>query len=744
MYGVKVFELYYIIMDKNHVLTVYNCDYNKKRIGSKNDGGYIVFEIPNVTYDCLLSCGIENNLEFEEHFLNEYPNILCYAFDGTIDKLNSENNRILWIKKNIANYNSTLSTNLHNHLEINKNIFLKMDIEGFEYSWLNSLNINYLNNIAQIVIEFHWPYLIEEELIFKKLNETHVLVHLHGNNFQTTFTKDNITIPKVFECTYINKKYLPDFIGLNISPLPCSLNTPCNLNINDIDLNYEPFVFSKNKNTQYKIEKQIINNNNTNNIKIPKILFQTSKEKQPEYVINLLRKQLPSDWKYIYFNDKDIINYMKNNPLDNFPYIIDKFNSIKNGAHKADLFRLYYIYINGGVFLDSDAMLYTNINNIIKDYEFISVSGLDRNLIFQGFLGACKGNQIIFEALQNLYNISSIYIDNNYWFSTTDIYKCTINSSNLYKLYKEFDENSISAKTLDEYGNILLIHYWKNKTIPDIELSNNFNEIIEYESITDDENNTNYDDVVIAILAKDKANTLPFYLKCILNQTYPKNKIHLYIRTNDNTDNTNEILDNFVKTHDKKYASIYFDNSSISNELKQYKSHEWNTIRFKILGKIRQESIEYAIKNNAHYFVIDCDNFILPNTLEEMVNIKYLNVIAPMLVTTTAYSNYHYDVDNNGYLKDHEMYLKLLNKEVKGIIEVKVVHCTYFINNIVLNKVSYDDDSYRYEYVIFSDSLRKSNIPQYLDNRKEYGYITFTDTKEEFLSEFNNFNYMFN
>ena len=44
--------------------------------------------------------------------------------------------------------------------------------------------------------------------------------------------------------------------------------------------------------------------------------------------------------------------------------------------------------------------------------------------------------------------------------------------------------------------------------------------------------------IVVAILAKDKAHCLPFYLQCIYNQTFPKKKTHLYIRTNDNNDNT--------------------------------------------------------------------------------------------------------------------------------------------------------------------------------------------------------------
>ena len=38
--------------------------------------------------------------------------------------------------------------------------------------------------------------------------------------------------------------------------------------------------------------------------------------------------------------------------------------------------------------------------------------------------------------------------------------------------------------------------------------------------------------VTIAILAKDKAHTLPLYLACIENQTWPKCNTNLYIRTN--------------------------------------------------------------------------------------------------------------------------------------------------------------------------------------------------------------------
>ena len=243
------------------------------------------------------------------------------------------------------------------------------------------------------------------------------------------------------------------------------------------------------------------------------------------------------------------------------------------------------------------------------------------------------------------------------------------------------------------------------------------------------------DTIVFAILAKNKGAVLPLYLECLLKQTLSKQQIHLYIRTNDNTDDTANILKKFIDTHGHAYASIYYDDSSVSESLKSYEPHEWNPMRFTILGKIRQESITHAMNLGAHYFVADCDNFIVPSTLERMLEQKHLGVIAPMLVTKTAYSNFHYDVDARGYYKEHPNYFKILKRVISGCIDVEVVHCTYFVANHLLFRINYDDKSTRHEYVIFSDTLRKRGIAQYLDNRYYYGFLTFADTEADFTKE---------
>jgi hypothetical protein len=246
--------------------------------------------------------------------------------------------------------------------------------------------------------------------------------------------------------------------------------------------------------------------------------------------------------------------------------------------------------------------------------------------------------------------------------------------------------------------------------------------------------------ITIAILVKDKAHTLPLYLSCLEQQTWPKSKTYLYIRTNNNNDNSVEILRNWIEKVKSEYKFIYFDDSDVPESITQYKQHEWNYTRFKVLGRIRQESINFAYAHKSHYFVVDCDNFIYPNTIEQAAAVN-LPIVAPLLNSNCAYSNFHAAIDANGYMLDAPIYLPLVNREIKGLIEVPVVHCTYFVHYNVLPEMIYDDESCRYEYVIFSDCARKKGIPQYLDTRQTYGYITFAENSSDLLGEpwFSNF-----
>jgi glycosyltransferase involved in cell wall biosynthesis len=236
--------------------------------------------------------------------------------------------------------------------------------------------------------------------------------------------------------------------------------------------------------------------------------------------------------------------------------------------------------------------------------------------------------------------------------------------------------------------------------------------------------------VLLAILAKQKAELLPFYLACIEALDYPKSSIVLYVRTNNNTDRTADILQDWLDRVGYRYAGIEFDRSDVAEPVQRFGVHEWNPVRFKVLAKIRQDSLAATARHDCDfYFVADVDNFILPNTLKELAALN-LPIVAPLIRHQDLkrfYANYHEKVDANGYFLNSDEYYSLLYQKIKGAVEVAVVHCTYLVRADVIPQLTYDDGSQRYEYVIFSDSARRAGIPQYLDNRSIYGYLTLDE-----------------
>jgi hypothetical protein len=225
------------------VLTVYKCPFPKVRLGKDFDGGYIIASIPDTDYKLMIAGGIENDISFEEDFVNKYPNALEYlVFDGTIDKLPKENNKLTFIKKNIGYETNDYVTNLHDIINNNNGIFVKMDIEGGEIPWIHSLSDEQMDKFEQIVMEFHHPFSDTEVPVFNKINKSHYLIHFHANNCCGTRIHRGVAIPNVFECTYVHKKYFSSLPELNNELIPSSLDMRNVPSFEEIYINYPPFV----------------------------------------------------------------------------------------------------------------------------------------------------------------------------------------------------------------------------------------------------------------------------------------------------------------------------------------------------------------------------------------------------------------------------------------------------------------------------------------------------------------------
>jgi hypothetical protein len=228
-------------------LTIYDF-LNKKRLGIQGDGGYVI-GILEGNYDFYISAGVSNEESFSRDFINMYGmnKRNCAAFDGTIKKYPYEYTKnITFYKRNIAPFKSENTANLSYFTDNYNDIFLKMDIEGSEYDWLNSLTKTQLNKFKQIVIEFHginddsWNIKLKDKIdCFHKLSKTHYAIHIHGNNYGG-LTEN---IPDTIEVTYIRKNSIEYKPILNMQQLPSSeVDTSNNLKKTDYDLNFHPFV----------------------------------------------------------------------------------------------------------------------------------------------------------------------------------------------------------------------------------------------------------------------------------------------------------------------------------------------------------------------------------------------------------------------------------------------------------------------------------------------------------------------
>lgn len=244
--------------------------------------------------------------------------------------------------------------------------------------------------------------------------------------------------------------------------------------------------------------------------------------------------------------------------------------------------------------------------------------------------------------------------------------------------------------------------------------------------------------VFVAILARNCEHVLPLYLECLSKQDYPKNNIHIYIYTNNNTDGTSSMLKKWLLIHHFEYMSFEFKDETVLALHTDYSDlHDWNAnpTRLKVLAQIRQHSLDRAVALGVdYYFVSDCDNFLLPHTLSSLIDRKK-EFVSPMLrcIGHKMYSNFVVESENIvTNLGESEESRRILFRKHIGLHSVYVAHCTYLLDVKTCKDLSYTNvGKAKFEFINFSNSAREHDIIQYTDNTINYGVFLHFWIKKE-------------
>ena len=178
-------------------------------MGDKMDGCYVMlndFENIKIAY----SIGIRDIIQFDKALADKGIDVFMY--DHTINNLPYENHRFHWKKIGIGGnsertYNiQTLTDMLKENGHLNeKNMILKIDIEGAEWNSLNDVSEAVLLQFKYILIEYHF-FQINPKLFYnvlKKIHKTHQVFYVHCCPFAGTTAFGNNKLCSSIEVSYI-------------------------------------------------------------------------------------------------------------------------------------------------------------------------------------------------------------------------------------------------------------------------------------------------------------------------------------------------------------------------------------------------------------------------------------------------------------------------------------------------------------------------------------------------------------
>ncbi|XP_077382436.1 procollagen galactosyltransferase 1 [Festucalex cinctus] len=256
--------------------------------------------------------------------------------------------------------------------------------------------------------------------------------------------------------------------------------------------------------------------------------------------------------------------------------------------------------------------------------------------------------------------------------------------------------------------------------------------------------------VVLALICRNSEHSLPYVLGAVERLDYPKERIAVWVATDHNEDNTTAILRDWLTKVQNLYHYVEW---RPKEEPSRYEDEEgpkeWPDPRYDHVMKLRQVALESAREMWADYFMLmDCDNVLTnPNVLWNLMS-ENKTVIAPMMDSRAAYSNFWCGMTSQGYYKRTPAYMPMRKRVRKGCFAVPMVHSTFLIDlrKEASRQLAFHPPHPEYNWafddiIVFAYSARMADVQMFVCNRETYGYIpvplrahnTLQDEAESFM-----------
>ena len=166
---------------------------DKVRVGGNGDGGYVIPAKSIEECDLFVCFGLGCDIHFEKQLVEKNKKVIAYDMAGCIEP---------WARQmKIVGYNDFKNIK---EVEEAKKILLKMDIEGFEWNFFETLDVNHFcEKVNTLTFELHLTINPNKKplSVLDKVIENYHVVHVHGNNFGN-YIQD---VPETLEITMVNK-----------------------------------------------------------------------------------------------------------------------------------------------------------------------------------------------------------------------------------------------------------------------------------------------------------------------------------------------------------------------------------------------------------------------------------------------------------------------------------------------------------------------------------------------------------